>query len=179
MKKLLVLTITLSYLTAQLAQAADNKNDDKVSAGVGISAGYTEQMVGERKESTSYEILPLPIIDAEANYNFNQYVGFQMRASGGISLVNQKNEVFIEATPMLVGRPSKETSIAVGVKLKHADGRYQIGNYSYNNAAIYGEIRTQMSERFKVDGYVGVSKNIDQDGFGVRIGIIKNLVKNQ
>ncbi|MFN8369939.1 MAG: hypothetical protein U0T83_04850 [Bacteriovoracaceae bacterium] len=179
MKKLTALTIMLSYFILQPLQADGDKLADKRVYGPGISAGYSEQMVGEHKESTSYEILPLPILDAEAGLNINKFVSVMTRVSGGFSLVNQKNEVFIELLPMVNVKPTKETTIGVGVKLKHADGRYLIGNYTYNNAALYAEFRTNMSKRFNIDGYVGVSKNIGEEGYGIKFGVMKNFSKEQ
>lgn len=169
-------------LPAQLAESdeAKQKREDQeniISGGAGASLSTGVHKLDEKTEIASrYGSFTMPVIDAEFNVNFNKIVSFVIRGSAGTG-INQSNqsEIFAELTPMVSVQPFDFLRVGAGIKFKTGESP---SNYTYRSKAIYGELRTELSKSTKLDGYVGVAKNIDDPGYGVKIGVIKNFGRN-
>ncbi|MFN8369356.1 MAG: hypothetical protein U0T83_01890 [Bacteriovoracaceae bacterium] len=170
MKKLLFTTLVLGFATSSLVFA-----ENRISGGIGASAAVNHYKIRDTY-NTSYPFL-IPTVDAEIGVKLNELLDLKLQGSMGVNIFSKEGQdVRFEATPMLTAKVTDKLKLSSGMKFKHTIVPYFGENnerVTANSKSIYAEARTKFND--KTDGYVGLSKSIDDQGFDVKLGVMRSL----
>jgi len=171
MKKLLFTTLVLGFATSSLVFA-----ENRISGGVGASIGFGKSKVGENYVNP---ILPFifPNLDAEIGFKLNEIFSLKLQGTLGLDVVAQGGtNTHAAVTPMVTAKISDDLKLSAGMKFKDSvyavrkTGDDHVIASPHSSKAIYAEVRSAFDK--KNEAYVGLSKNIDDQGFDVKVGVM-------